>query len=157
MLPDSHFVWLTTGEPPKNTLDAFLLEPRDLWAQHGPEIIKAWARKHPGTRPHAWWAYEALESRWRVGGTGTPDFVALAAIVPQHAYGIPVRWISAATIRLYRQKLGIKLRADPFDAKDPPTFEAEGEFLRRHGLLAAHEAERVDLAPEILPRDFWPE
>src|SRR5262245_27189223 len=55
--------------------DLELREPsergRAIWEAVKLELLSQWVRKHPGTRPRAWWTYAAPpEPRRRIGGTG---------------------------------------------------------------------------------------
>jgi hypothetical protein len=34
-----------------------------LWRRHGPTVLADWVRRRPGTRPWAWWRFDAPESR----------------------------------------------------------------------------------------------
>lgn len=83
---------------------------------------------------------------------GTPCAQVLAYL-PEYHLGIPVRWVGDSAL-----DRGIK--AERFDPEDPPTFESQAAFLKRHGLLARGEALQLPthaLDPETLPRDLWPE
>ena len=109
---------------------------RRLWEAHREKVLKVWLRRRDGTRPPAWWAYDAPGLREQIGGRGirVPDD-------PRHANGIPTgwRWI---------------------DPSDPPSFEAQCVFLERHGLLFPGEARKFPRgppSPEPLPRQFWPD
>lgn len=39
-----------------------------LWREFGPVVLPLWVRRHPGTRPAAWWRVEASEPRRRLDG-----------------------------------------------------------------------------------------
>jgi hypothetical protein len=120
------------------------------------QVLEAWRVEHPGTRPSRWWQYDA--PRWpqddmlerlrgaffsadlptprrRLGGTGAPQFESLN-VVPRFFKGVPVDWLDV-------------------DAADPPTYEAEAEYLHRHGLLSAaertcYERGQLDLEPHVV-------
>ena len=83
------------------------------------------------TRPALWWRFDAPrlplgtfqgwfidgklpQPRKRTGGTGTP----VAAPSAPFAYGVPTAWVD-------------------FDEDDPPTYESQAAYLKRHGLLMA--------------------
>jgi hypothetical protein len=122
-----------------------------LWAAHGEAITADWAAEHPGTRPACWWRWTAPRAaagtRWgryevrdatqfpdprkRLGGIGTPAPEGLNTI-PRFELGLPVDWAAA-------------------DPSDPPTFESQASYLKRHGLFLAGEERRVPKA------DFVPE
>ena len=85
---------------------------------------------------------EAPERRVRRGGIGDED------LAPACEFGIPTRWVRPH-VEDYTHGRGSerpsaecpKLRAPRAD--NPPTFESEADFLARHGLLVAGEAERL--------------
>src|SRR5438445_3445567 len=93
---------------------------RALWAEHGPELLAAWIREHPGTRPFAWWALEAPEPRRVLSG-------AAHVLPPGPAWWEPV----------WRSAFGIP----PLEQVGPFTVEVESEaaYLRRRDLLGAEE------------------
>lgn len=95
-----------------------------LWLAHSERIIEEWAATAPGTRPAAWWRYDAPEQRQRLGGKGTPASD-VSAIAPCFVLGVPADW------------------AEDFDPTDPPLFETQAAFLKRHGLLLAGEARQA--------------
>lgn len=101
-----------------------------LWELAREAMVEAWAAKHPGTRPWAWWRWDAPEPRRRVGGTGTPAHEVLAHL-PWHQLGIPVSWITPREVEFY----GTGFHGVAVDPDDPPAFESQGEYLKRHGLL----------------------
>ena len=43
---------------------------REGWQALRGELLPAFVDKYPGTRPWAWWEYEAPEPRRRLGGKG---------------------------------------------------------------------------------------
>jgi len=90
---------------------------RGLWEAYGHQLLADWILEHPGTRPWAWWKYSApAEPRRRIGGIGTPR------------RGSPF-WFG---------KPG-QFEGD-YVVANPPTWEPEVEYLRRHGLLTPSEA-----------------
>jgi hypothetical protein len=86
------------------------------------DILKTWCRQHPGSRPWAWWRFEAPEPRRRVGGQGEQQ----AGIHDEGAFGLPGYW-----------------NEETLDADDPPVFESEASYLERHGLLTTSERGRL--------------
>jgi len=70
--------------PPKES-DAFLFfterAPKDSFLEYGElrgewqkitaEVLAWWIERYPGTRPAAWWRFEANEGRKQLGGNGT--------------------------------------------------------------------------------------
>jgi hypothetical protein len=168
--------WLTDeGEPnsqtdPEGFWEVFMLQGSELrpdgsdktnelvtvWNQVREELLSEWAAEHPGTRPRMWWALEApraklgtfrgcwyddhlQEPRLLVGGTGRPAHEVLA-LMPSYEFGIPTSWMN--------------LRED-----NPPVFESQAAYLKRHGLLPPAEARRlsaVDFEPEqIIDFKLW--
>jgi hypothetical protein len=73
-------------------------------------------------------------SRKRMGGTGTPAYLC-RAVKPSFACGIPDVWVDV-------------------DENDPPTFESQAAYLKRHGLLFAGEEKRSDFEPESVPKSW---
>lgn len=106
----------------------------ESWQRLRGQILADWIREHPGTRPWAWWAFEASEPRRQIAGgearqpdqeTGRPGDQALWR-------GIPPCWGAA-------------------QFADPPLYETEAEYLARLGLLAAGESPGlpVSLSPGL--------
>jgi hypothetical protein len=133
--------------------EAFVLDidfhgnTEQLWNQNRDVILAEHIKTAPGTRPALWWRFSAPrqpvgtfpgcyydgqlpQPRKRTGGTGTPAYE-VQAVVPTFAYGIP-------TVRV------------GLDENDPPTFESQAEYLKRHGLLLAGEERRADFEPEAV-------
>lgn len=88
----------------------------DAWLALRGGVLRAWAMRHPGTRPYGWWLCEAprwqradlpprcaslgdvlvralAEPRRRLGGRGTPLFEVLN-VAPMFRTGIPVEWVT---------------------------------------------------------------
>jgi hypothetical protein len=137
---------------------------RQLWQAHGDDVVAEWIADNPGTRPAKWWKYTAEHMRERVGGVGSPAHEALA-YVPYYVYGIPAIWLLTSGVGYFNgQSLdwrqgatgAIDPNAVPVDPRDPPRFEAEATYLKRHGLLLPGEAKRLtaeDFEPESLPME----
>ena len=109
-----------------------------LWEESRDFIMDGWVKEHPGTRPAMWWRYDApraspdVQGRWsctivaermidlrrKENGNGQPIHDVLA-YVPSHDYGIPA-WLG-----------------DPYE---PPVFETQHNYLKRHGLLLSKES-----------------
>ena len=122
----------------------------EAWQSLRPTVLPAWAGKHPGTRPWAWWLFDAPRSqdygwrppdgRLRIGGSGE---VLVDAALDDEGMGVPTRW-----------------RSGTVDPRDPPTFESSASYLRRHGLLIEGEERRLragDFEPVALEIEEAPE
>lgn len=114
------------------------------WSIARKKILSSWIDEHPGTRPYAWWCFDAPGIRQRVGGTGTPKHEVLK-YAPAFVFGIPRYWITA-------QDTGILGRAvhkgKPLDINDPPLFESQAAYLERNGLLS-------EIEKAALPEDAF--
>jgi hypothetical protein len=150
-VPDIWDKW--TLEHP--TASARRRECSELWAQVEEQLLEEWIAERPGTRPLYWWLFSAplmddaeILDQWRdcwfvndlraprlqIRGTGEAAHVRWASSVPAFGYGIPDRWAS-------------------IDPEDPPVFESQAAYLRRHGRLTVDEESRltsVDFEPEVL-------
>ena len=153
-LPDNIRLLLETGSGPTGNAETFLMEGSDqrmqaVWEQFKNEIMAAWIREHPGSRPWAWWEIDAPEPRRRVGGTGTPDFEVLA-YTPHYERGVPTGWITQDDVDIY----GPNFKGIPVDPYNPPQFESEAAFLKRHNLLSITEIKHLDKNPKLLKFDI---
>jgi hypothetical protein len=109
---------------------------RELWNRARGEVLGVWLKDHPGTRPAVWWRFDAprqllgthggafydgklQQPRKQISGAGC-DASLISAYMPSYKCGLPTSWAG-------------------FDAADPPTFESQASYLRRHNLLVAHE------------------
>jgi len=94
---------------------------RELWEKEGARLLSAWIRQHPGTRPFAWWRYQAPERRRQIGGSGMAASDKWPAVMPRFDdFG----------------RSGWMVDVNP---EDPPVFETEKDYLDRLGLLKARE------------------
>lgn len=125
---------------------------REAWELARVEILEEWAKANPGTRPSAWWTWDAPEARRRLGGTGTAAFDALAYTERLHR-GIPADWVESWQVEMYNGcaidvdgvPIGTEYSEghfphDAIDPNDPPRFESEADYLERLGLLTEEEA-----------------
>jgi len=150
---DQHEAWLQGDDKasgfiqyaPNDELAAF-------WNQHAERIVADHVVDYPGTRPARWWQYSSPEPRRRLGGIGTPASDVLT-YKPMYSYGLPVIWISqwqvnyfsGIAVDVHGNPIGGELaifKGVPIDPNDPPTFESESAYLKRHGLLLAGEERR---------------
>ena len=159
--------FLETGRvAPDAALDEYLLARggdalQSAWRTHRSEILPEWIREYPGTRPFGWWQVDAPEpSRRRLGGTGTPAHEVLA-YAAGFVFGLPSHWITPFLAAYYRgeareidgQTIGVEYRGASFggvaiDPRDPPSFESQASYLKRHHLLTPEERTRLG------PADF---
>ena len=120
-----------------------------LWREHGHDVVRQWITKRPGSRPAMWWQYSAPEKeRHRVGGVGTPMHECTATML-RLRLGLPVDWLSADLAEYFQSEGDFPWPAA--DPADPPLFESQAEYLRRHNLLTADERKRLQA------QDFEPE
>lgn len=131
---------------------------RALWDLHRDRMIQEHVTVAPGTRPARFWEYDAPEPRKRLGGTGTPAADVLA-YVPAFNFGLPAVWVSAWDVAYYngrardvsnqpiRHNTGGTFAGVAIDPNDPPTFESQATYLKRHKLLLAGEGRRSDYSP----------
>jgi hypothetical protein len=125
---------------------------RRVWRAYRGELLPQWIQERPGSRPWAWWCCDAPESsRRRLGGIGTPAHEVLA-YVEEYDFGVPARWVTAWMVEYYNgrardvhgQPIGLEYREGSFrgvaiNPADPPRFESETTYLKRHRLLGAEE------------------
>ena len=101
------------------------------WERLRTVIVVDWIRERPGTRPWAWWAFDAPEPRRQISGGPTRDGDGLWC-------GMPPCW-----------------GAEQF--AEPPTFETEWEFLQRLKLFETGEHRRGARDAEKLERGVYAE
>lgn len=124
---------------------------KKLWREVESDVLDYFIEKYPGHRPRVWWWYSApripagswerttgsyldgkvAEPRLQVSGAGGPPWEMGFNYLPWFEYGIPTSWVC-------------------LDPADPPRFESEAAYLRRHGLLLPSEVRRLK------PSDFEP-
>ena len=112
------------------------------WTAWRDSILADWNRQHPGTRPWAWWRFDA--PRWQ--RADLPDRCRALGDVLLGRLAEPRRRLGG---------IGTNYRDGDFegvapDPHDPPVYESQAEYLRRHGLLAPAELKRLtsaDFAP----------
>ena len=173
------------GGPPYEHLKAelFLRMINDIqwchiWAEVKQDIMAAWIKKNPCSRPWGWWEYDAPrwkrkfegcfwdgklpEPRQRLGGTGDPAFEFLA-YVPSFNFGLPTTWITKDDVDSYNGRakdiqgdiIPSQYKEGDFqgraiDPEDPPTFESEAAYLKRNDLLTAAELKHLEKHPQMM-------
>ena len=85
------------------------------WSELRDELLPTWVEQHPGTRPYAWWRFEAPEPRRQV--SSGPESLG------------PATWFGCPS----------SFRGMPHDGM----FETEAEYLERLGLLTPVEESQV--------------
>ena len=132
--------------------------PQTWWRVDAP-------RQPAGRWPDCFWDGVLEEPRLRLGGAGTPAHEVLN-YVPAYYSGIPYPWVTAwdvawctGTARdIYGELINPQAAEDPepfpgvaIDPTDPPRYEAQAAYLKRHKLLLRGEEKR------LRPADFEPE
>ena len=150
---ESMWSWLVDESDGSGDVEVFLLNGNCARLKEAvgpmlPEILAHFVANHPGRRPAVWWKLRG-EPRARLGGQGTAPWDCGLAYVPTFDRGIPSLWEDGG--------LWTSLGKVPppsfvaFDPEDPPVFESEAAYLKRHELLLPGEAKRLGRA------DFEPE
>ncbi len=123
------------------------------WRAAREEILADWIRDYAGSRPWAWWKYDAPAPRLRVGGKGS--------LIPANdcsdnlRFGIPRRsaFVCDRLLAAWNKLDCASREYQVYDENDPPAFESEASFLKRHRLFLPGEAARLtdaDFAPEAV-------
>jgi hypothetical protein len=146
--------WMRDEGPMPPEIAYFLddAEIRALWDAEKDDIIAEWAQAHPGTRPSCWWRFETHEPRKRLGGRGTPCHSRLSHVA-EYQFGIPASFVSDWWINVRH------VDVERFGRDDPPTFESQAAYLKRHHLFQRGERPQLPanaMKPEKLPHEFWP-
>jgi hypothetical protein len=133
-------------------------ELRELWDRCGEHVLREWTAVYPGTRPQSWWKFDAprmAPGRWpgwffdgklpeprrMLSGAGVPAWERYN-LVPRYELGVPsCKWVD-------------------YDQNDPPTFESQAAYLRRHELLTPAERKQLSAKdydrPEVIHYDqYW--
>lgn len=162
-LNEDQVQWLFAGREAEFSLMDFEEEEdrRELWEAHCDDVIARWVESYPCTRPARWWEFSAPrwsrrfpgcfwdgklpDPRQRIGGTGTPTFEVLN-YVPAFRFGLPLSWITDGDVQYY----GPDFRGKAIDRADPPLYESQAAYLRRHGILTPAEVKYLEKHPEVL-------
>jgi hypothetical protein len=170
---DEHESWLNSDDRASGFVQyAPDDELAALWTANADRIVAEHVATYPGTRPHRWWQCSAPrlslgtfpgcyfdgklpEPRRRLGGIGTPASDVLSC-VPTFRYGLPWIWIerwqvmyySGLAVDIHGAPIGDRYPTDSFkavaiDPNDPPMFESQAAYLKRHGLFLAGEERRL--------------
>ena len=146
-LPEWQLTYLLTGDLAGSVEVLLWAEDseavRSAWEDWRDGLLRDFTRDNPGRRPAAWWSYDAPAPRLRVGGSG--DVIPALDHPANLRNGIPRRKDDFCCDRLLRVVGHLDRKLVAFDENDPPRYESQASFLRRHGLLTA--AERRTLPP----------
>jgi len=139
-------------------------EKQEIFSQVRDFILENWIQQRPGTRPNFWWKSDAPEKmRRRLGGVGDDKHDYLA-YVESYTLGIPSHFVSkfdeeyynGRALDIHGNKITDEYEDGDFkgrgvDPNDPPVYESQAAYLKRHGLLTPEEAKKLK------PADFEPE
>jgi hypothetical protein len=131
-LTQEHVDALLTGHDFCGAFNGAEIAMRHAWDSLRDELLQQWIAEHPGTRPWAWWKFDAPELRRRVNGVHPFENVERTAHCRR--VGIP----EADYLRIFFGKPGCLIpppHADDFDA----LYETELGYLERLGLLTEAE------------------
>ena len=106
------------GEP----FDGDMAAARRAWKRHRASIMQTWINENPGSRPAAWWRFDAKEARGLLPGESL-DYV-------------PDRNFKAD---LDDFRFGIE-----FPHTNLHKYETELQYLLRHNLLTADERKLIE-------------
>jgi len=139
------WAFLSDGTP-KNAFTQFRSREywQKLWVEHGAQITEEWAAKHPGTRPQHWWRFGAPRLPVAEHGEHAGWYYAPELIMPRLHLGGSGAPDPELTIHVYCLDHGLPvLHEGDFDPSDPPIWETQLAYLKRHGLLLPGEAKRA--------------
>lgn len=163
MLPACHLAWLETGTyGSSGAVDWFFAHHGgvdEAWRTVGATVLEEWIAKYPGTRPWAWWRYDAPEPRRRIGGTGDVFHPGCFLM------GIETNFVTRELADCYngrnirpadrsvwnREWVEGYFTKAPVDPADHPMFESQAAYLSRLGLLLPEER------PGLIATAFEPE
>jgi hypothetical protein len=153
-ISDTELAFLSDKPGTIEGFERFALESdaksKALWDANKVGILAEWIREHPGSRPELWWLHDAPEpARRRIGGIGDPCHECLN-YAEAYTLGLPDHWVSQWDVDYYNGR-AIDIHGEPIDPANPPRYESQASFLRRHGLLTPEETRRLRSA------DFEPE
>lgn len=151
----------------------------DVWKKCKEKVLLEWLEENPGTRPYAWWLFDApemheddeqklelksliypcgprvIDPRKKIGGIGTPDYEVLNCGQSLY-FGVPISFVDQWQCDYYngREKdidgnqIGTEYKegdfvAEAYDPHDPPVYETEVAYLKRHGLLTTEEKKKL--------------
>ena len=127
-----------------------------VWAAYRKELMADWIIKNPCSRPFCWWKFDAPKEpvggwdherfnspqRLRLGGIGTP-LHHVSCSWGGVDRGIPNSWITEDC-----KKAGF--RGVAIDPNNPPLYESEGAYLKRHEILTGPEKTYLKKHSELM-------
>ncbi len=148
-ISDAVLRYLETGARERGDADMFVLQGnpdrlRALWRKVKKEILADWIQRTPCSRPWAWWQCDAPRKDTGLGAWFEPLPVPRRQLA---GVGQTTVEVDPATVPTFDR--GIPDFAE-IDEDDPPMFESEAEYLRRHGFLTPAETKYLAGHPELL-------
>lgn len=174
---DAEFLWFSDEREEAKAADPGVISlgitqsDTDLekaWRRVRAKVLLAWKRKYPGTRPSTWWRFDAPRAKpgtflsacghdldpectlpeplRKLSGMGRPAWEVIS-LAPNLEYGLPLDWTVAENSEIAVRDW---LLGGTVEDTDPPTFESQAAYLKRHNLLTAEEANRADFTPAIM-------
>lgn len=121
---------------PDGTLDMAAVQA--AWEELSDELLPEFIADHPGTRPAAWWLFDAPEPQRRLLYGHDPDGESRPEWTRRLRFGRPAVFGKS-------------------DFADPPCFESQAAYLDRHGLLTDAERDVLgfDYDREEAPLAAW--
>lgn len=111
---------------------------RKGWDELRADLLPAWIDEHPGTRPYAWWEFDAPERRRRTDGAVHPfDDRGRNEEIERRTQEHPE--FREQAYKLFRGMPNCLFTRDDFAAE----WESEAAYLDRLGLLTPAEKERL--------------
>ena len=101
------------------------------WRDHGPKIMRSWIKSSPGSRPWAWWKFDATERRRCTSGKhpfDEPDFESQRR---------------KTELDIAELRFGIPQYFSPEQIKSKVRFETEEDYLKRLNLMSDYELIRL--------------
>lgn len=119
---------------------------RAAWDSVRSELLDGWITDNPGTRPFAWWRYDAPEPRQRIDGKPHPfgDPSRLAVVANLRATNDADDWLCRAACRLSFGTPTLAGLGEGF-----ASYETQAAYLERLGLLT--DGERAAMSAATAP------
>ncbi len=158
-LPSWLMNWFYYGIRPEG-FNGLVCDPRrqrENWKAIRDDVVRDWIRHRPGTRPYAWWKFDNPErgkARIRLGGIGTPyhEVSGMRSL----AFGVPDDFVNDNNVQFFRDRDDVN-DFNIVDPTQPPKYESQATYLKRHGLLVSGESRRIkkkNFEPETIFQIF---